>query len=301
MKVGIRTEKNLWFVSVLGRRQSCHYCGDTSHWPVRCPSKELGSSRESAAMRIFGKKEDKQGEKQPRRQESTYAELVKKPLNQEKRPIPPPNQCPNSPPAPPAPPKVNIIDRKGTWKKRSFFQGCQEGREGQSCAYRRQEEKAQEGGKLLHLHLQSPEADASRYRHFLQALSIMNSFVNDIFEPISAEASRLAHYNTITSREIQTLIPAPVQHDNVTKVARRYQPSGPSHWSSLLLPLSLRPSPHSVTLTYRWTEPTMDKRQPSPLHPVSSHLSKNNSEDSWIRSSPPVGENDAPLFLLVYS
>ncbi|GFQ65823.1 histone H2B [Trichonephila clavata] len=39
-----------------------------------------------------------------------------------------------------------------------------------------------------------------------KAMSIMNSFVNDIFEHIAAESSRLAHYNkrsTITSREIQ--------------------------------------------------------------------------------------------------
>ncbi|CAH2021139.1 unnamed protein product [Acanthoscelides obtectus] len=37
-------------------------------------------------------------------------------------------------------------------------------------------------------------------------MSIMNSFVNDIFERIAAEASRLAHYNkraTITSREFR--------------------------------------------------------------------------------------------------
>ncbi|WP_411025205.1 histone H2B family protein, partial [Salmonella sp. s54836] len=37
-----------------------------------------------------------------------------------------------------------------------------------------------------------------------KAMSIMNSFVNDIFERIASEASRLAHYNkrsTITSRE----------------------------------------------------------------------------------------------------
>lgn len=42
-----------------------------------------------------------------------------------------------------------------------------------------------------------------------KAMSIMNSFVNDIFERISGEASRLAHYNkksTITSREIQTAV-----------------------------------------------------------------------------------------------
>lgn len=40
-----------------------------------------------------------------------------------------------------------------------------------------------------------------------KAMSIMNSFVNDIFERIASEASRLAHYNkrtTISSREIQT-------------------------------------------------------------------------------------------------
>ncbi|XP_065843737.1 histone H2B-like [Oscarella lobularis] len=42
-----------------------------------------------------------------------------------------------------------------------------------------------------------------------KAMSIMNSFVNDIFERIAVEASRLAHYNkksTITSREIQTAV-----------------------------------------------------------------------------------------------
>uniref|UniRef100_UPI00358E7445 histone H2B-like isoform X1 n=1 Tax=Myxine glutinosa TaxID=7769 RepID=UPI00358E7445 len=42
-----------------------------------------------------------------------------------------------------------------------------------------------------------------------KAMSIMNSFVNDIFERIASEACRLAHYNkrsTITSREIQTAV-----------------------------------------------------------------------------------------------
>ena len=42
-----------------------------------------------------------------------------------------------------------------------------------------------------------------------KAMSIMNSFVNDIFERIAAEAAKLAHYNkrtTITSREIQTAV-----------------------------------------------------------------------------------------------
>ncbi|KAF7494993.1 hypothetical protein SSS_09541 [Sarcoptes scabiei] len=42
-----------------------------------------------------------------------------------------------------------------------------------------------------------------------KAMSIMNSFVNDIFERIAAESSRLSHYNkrtTITSREVQTAV-----------------------------------------------------------------------------------------------
>ncbi|CAF2595786.1 unnamed protein product [Rotaria sp. Silwood2] len=42
-----------------------------------------------------------------------------------------------------------------------------------------------------------------------KAMSIMNSFVNDIFERIAGEASRLTQYNkrqTISSREIQTAV-----------------------------------------------------------------------------------------------
>ena len=42
-----------------------------------------------------------------------------------------------------------------------------------------------------------------------KAMGIMNSFVNDIFERIAGEASRLAHYNkksTVSSREIQTAV-----------------------------------------------------------------------------------------------
>uniref|UniRef100_A0AC34GKA1 Histone H2B n=2 Tax=Panagrolaimus sp. ES5 TaxID=591445 RepID=A0AC34GKA1_9BILA len=42
-----------------------------------------------------------------------------------------------------------------------------------------------------------------------KAMSIMNSFVNDVFERIAAEAARLNHYNkkqTMSSREIQTAI-----------------------------------------------------------------------------------------------
>lgn len=42
-----------------------------------------------------------------------------------------------------------------------------------------------------------------------RGMSIMNSFINDIFERIASEASRLARYNkksTLSSREIQTSV-----------------------------------------------------------------------------------------------
>jgi len=42
-----------------------------------------------------------------------------------------------------------------------------------------------------------------------RGMSIMNSFINDIFERLATEASRLARYNkksTLSSREIQTAV-----------------------------------------------------------------------------------------------
>lgn len=42
-----------------------------------------------------------------------------------------------------------------------------------------------------------------------RGMSIMNSFVNDVFERVAAEASRLTKYNrrsTVSSREIQTAV-----------------------------------------------------------------------------------------------
>merc|ERR1711977_188601 len=49
-----------------------------------------------------------------------------------------------------------------------------------------------------------PDTDISN-----RAMSILNSFVNDIFERVATEASKLAAYNkksTISSREIQTSV-----------------------------------------------------------------------------------------------
>jgi len=67
------------------------------------------------------------------------------------------------------------------------------------------------------------------------AMSIMNSFVNDIFERIALEAGKLARYNrrsTISSREIQTavrlLLPGELAKHAVsegTKAVTKYQSS----------------------------------------------------------------------------
>ncbi|XP_003259195.1 histone H2B type 2-F isoform X2 [Nomascus leucogenys] len=74
-----------------------------------------------------------------------------------------------------------------------------------------------------------------------KAMGIMNSFVNDIFERIAGEASRLAHYNkrsTITSREIQTavrlLLPGELAKHAVsegTKAVTKYTSSNPENLS----------------------------------------------------------------------
>ena len=53
-----------------------------------------------------------------------------------------------------------------------------------------------------------PEADTG-IRSKAMAMSIMISFVNDVFERIAGEAARLGQYNkrkTISSREIQTAV-----------------------------------------------------------------------------------------------
>ncbi|XP_032870209.1 histone H2B-like [Amblyraja radiata] len=62
---------------------------------------------------------------------------------------------------------------------------------------------------LVLRNLESDEACSPDTGISSKAMSITNSFVNDIFERIAGEASRLAHYNkrsTISSREIQTAV-----------------------------------------------------------------------------------------------
>merc|ERR1712080_717061 len=99
------------------------------------------------------------------------------------------------------PPKSNVAAKKAV--KPPNAEPKQRGRKkGQKRHKKRKESYAIYIYKVLkQVH---PDTGASS-----KAMSIMNSFVNDIFERIAAESSRLAHYNkrsTITSREIQTAV-----------------------------------------------------------------------------------------------
>ena len=83
-----------------------------------------------------------------------------------------------------------------------------------------------------------------------KAMSIMNSFVNDIFERIAGEAARLGQYNkrkTISSREIQTavrlLLPgelAPSSPSMQSLKVLRLLPSTPHHPPSRFISLVRR-------------------------------------------------------------
>ncbi|ODM87707.1 Histone H2B [Orchesella cincta] len=94
---------------------------------------------------------------------------------------------------------------KDKWK------GCQEGRKGpkehfQGDGKKRKHKRKESYAIYIYKVLKQVHPDTGVSS---KAMSIMNSFVNDIFERIAAEASRLAHYNkrtTITSREIQTAV-----------------------------------------------------------------------------------------------
>ena len=117
-----------------------------------------------------------------------------------------------------------------------------------------------------------------------KAMSIMNSFVNDIFERIAAEASRLAHYNkrsTITSREIQTavrlLLPGELAKHAVsegTKAVTKYTSSKwaccPSFSSFFVQTALLRAqnSPCCNTLIVSSCCPTRERTQFAPLPPL---------------------------------
>ena len=108
---------------------------------------------------------------------------------------------------------------RGAARKRGFAchaVGQREGREGDTTVFYLSAAYAQElisSPPLPHL-LPSDIYKVLKQVHpdtgiSSKAMSIMNSFINDIFEKIATEAAKLARYNkkpTVTSREIQTAV-----------------------------------------------------------------------------------------------
>ncbi|RRT55093.1 hypothetical protein B296_00029078 [Ensete ventricosum] len=83
-------------------------------------------------------------------------------------------------------------------------------KDGSAAGDKKKRKKAKKGGETYKIYIFKvlkqvhPDIGISS-----KAMSIMNSFINDIFEKLAQEASRLARYNkkpTITSREIQTSV-----------------------------------------------------------------------------------------------
>ncbi|XP_072959812.1 probable histone H2B.1 [Typha angustifolia] len=83
-------------------------------------------------------------------------------------------------------------------------------KEGAAASDKKKKKKAKKGSETYKIYIFKvlkqvhPDIGISS-----KAMGIMNSFINDIFEKLAQEASRLARYNkkpTITSREIQTSV-----------------------------------------------------------------------------------------------
>ena len=96
--------------------------------------------------------------------------------------------------------------RKASPKKGSPKKGGKKGGKRGAKKQMRKKARKQTYGSYIYKVLKQVHPDVGVSK---KTMSIMNSFVNDLFERIAAEASRLAHYNkrsTITSREIQTAV-----------------------------------------------------------------------------------------------
>nr|GLL17927.1 histone H2B [Ipomoea trifida] len=112
-----------------------------------------------------------------------------------------------------------------------------------------------------------------------KAMGIMNSFINDIFEKLAQEASRLARYNkkpTITSREIQTavrlVLPGELAKHAVSEGTKADSPTSSSNFffngfsaaSRLFVTISASSFFSLLQIQSKKTIPTTIPKQPSP-------------------------------------
>ena len=80
------------------------------------------------------------------------------------------------------------------------------GKRGRKVATKRRRAGKQAYGRYIYRVLKQVHPDVGVST---KAMSIMNSFVNDLFERVASEASRLVHNNkgkTLSSREVQTSV-----------------------------------------------------------------------------------------------
>lgn len=90
--------------------------------------------------------------------------------------------------------------KKASPKKGSPKKGGKRGRK--NATKRRRTRRETYGGYIYRVLKQvHPDVGIST-----KAMSIMNSFVNDLFEQVASEASRLVKGKTLSSREIQTSV-----------------------------------------------------------------------------------------------
>ena len=91
-------------------------------------------------------------------------------------------------------PKKGSPTKKGSPKKG--------GKRGKKAVKRRRTRRETYGGYIYRVLKQvHPDVGIST-----KAMSVMNSFVNDLFEKVASEASRLVKNKTMSSREIQTSV-----------------------------------------------------------------------------------------------
>lgn len=92
-------------------------------------------------------------------------------------------------------PKKAASPKKGSPKKG--------GKRGKKNAGKRRRSRRETYGGYIYRVLKQVHPDVGISS---RAMSIMNSFVNDLFEQVAGEASRLVKNKTLSSREIQTSV-----------------------------------------------------------------------------------------------
>ncbi|XP_078419469.1 histone H2B type 1-H-like [Cetorhinus maximus] len=93
-------------------------------------------------------------------------------------------------------------------KKPAPKKGAKKALKKQSAKAGKKRQKSRKESYSIYIYQVMKQVDSDTSIAF-KAMSIMNSFVNNLFERIAGEASHLAHYNkrsTISSREIQTAV-----------------------------------------------------------------------------------------------